>query len=75
MTTPRSDGALGTNRYLTGRVHEDFVKRRRQCLDTTLDDLRAVNATVAKCIEGATFTVVGPRDELERMGLDRILDI
>jgi Zn-dependent M16 (insulinase) family peptidase len=76
ITTPRSEGALGTSRHLTGRVHEDFVKRRKQCLETTLDDLRAVNAIVAKGIEGSTFTVVGPRDALEKMkNLDRILDI
>ena len=76
VSTPRSDGALATKRYLAGRVHEDFVKRRRECLETDLAELHRVNGIVKEAMKGATFTVVGPRDALEKIdGIDRILDI
>ena len=76
ICTPRSDGSLGTKRHLAGRVHEDFVRRRRECLETTTEDLVRINDTVREALSHATFTVTGPRDELEKLeGIDRILDI
>ena len=76
VSTPRSDGTLATKRYLAGRVHEDFLKRRRECLETTLDELYRINGIVKQALENSTFTVVGPRDELEKIdGIARILDI
>ena len=76
VSTPRSDGALATKRYLAGRVHEDFVKRRYECLNTDLKELYRINAIVKDTLTSSTFTVVGPRDELEKIeGIDKILDI
>ena len=76
VSTPRSDGTLATKRHLAGRVHEDFVRRRRECLEADLTELRRINDVVRRANESATFTVVGARDELEKIdGIDRILDI
>ena len=76
VSTPRSDGALGTKRHLAGKVHEDFVRRRQECLATTLDDLARINGYLTEAMKHSTFTVVGPRDELEKNEkIDKILEI
>lgn len=76
VTTPRNDGSTATKRYLAGRTHELIVKRRQECLNTTLDDLKRINEIIRDTVQSSTFTVVGPRDELEKIpNIDRILDI
>lgn len=76
VTTPRSDGSTGTKRHLMGRSHELIVKRRQECLNATLDELKNINKIIKNALNDSTFTVVGPRDELEKIpGIDRILDI
>ena len=76
VTTPRNDGSTATKRHLSGRTHELIVKRRQECLDATVDELRRVNAIIREALSDSTFTVVGPRDELERIKkIDKILDI
>ena len=76
VTTPRTDGATATKRYLTGRTFEDILKKRHECLDTTLNELRRINGIFREAMKDSTFTVVGPRAELEKIeGIDRILDI
>ena len=76
VTTPRNDGSTATKRHLSGRTHELTVKRRQECLNTTLDDLKRINEIIRDTVQSSTFTVVGPRDELEKIpNIDRILDI
>ena len=76
VSTPRSDGTLATKRYLTGLKHEEVVRRRRECINTTSDDLRRINGYVEEALKHATFTAVGPRDGLEKIeGVERILEI
>ena len=76
VTTARKDGFDTTKRYLAGRTYEDTVKRREQCLNTTKEDLKAANAAVREALANATFTVAGPREELERIeGIDKILEL
>lgn len=76
VTTPRSDGSTATKRHLAGKTHELIVKRRQECLSATLDELKRINEILKDALGNSTFTVVGPRDELEKIsGIDRILDI
>ena len=76
VTTPRSDGSTATKRHLSGKSHELIVKRRKECLNATLDELKNINKIIKNALNDSTFTVVGPRDELEKInGIDRILDI
>ena len=76
VTTPRSDGALATKRYLSGKTYEKIVESRKECLDATVDELRRINEVIRSALDSSTFTVVGSRDELEKIdGIDRILDI
>lgn len=76
VSTPRSDGTLATKRYLTGLQHEEVVRRRRECINTTSDDLKRINGYVEEALRHATFTAVGPRDGLEKIkGVERILEI
>lgn len=76
VSTPRSDGNLATKRYLTGLKHEEVIRRRRECLDTSIDDLRRINGYMKEAIKHSTFTAVGSRDTLERIkGIGRILEI
>ena len=76
VTTPRNDGSTATKRYLNGTTYDDIVRRRRECLDTTVDELRRINKTVREATLLSTFTVVGPRDRIDQIGkIDRVLDI
>lgn len=76
ITTPRSDGSLATQKYLAGITHEETVARQKECLEATLDELKRLNVIIGEAMKLSTFTVVGPRDELEKIdGIDRILDI
>ena len=76
ITTPRIDGANATSRYLSGLTYEDIVKRRKQCLETTVDELKRLNGIIKDALCKTSFTVVGPREELEKInGIDRILEI
>ena len=52
------------------------VKVRRECLEATTDELKRITATLKRAFESSTFTVAGPRAELEGIaGIERILDI
>lgn len=76
VSTPRSDGQNATKRHLSGRTHDDVVKRRRECLDATVEELKRLNGLIGEAMKTSTFTVVGPRDSLEAIeGIDKILDI
>ena len=76
VTTPRTDGSTATKKYISGRTHEMAVKVRRECLEATTDELKRITATLKRAFESSTFTVAGPRAELEGIkGIDRILDI
>lgn len=76
VTTPRNDGANATGRYLAGKTHADAVRVRNECLDADLDDLRRLSDLIGKVMEKSTFTVVGPREKLEKIeGIEKILDI
>ena len=76
VTTPKSDGSLSTKRYLTGLTVEEIRKRRHDCLNTTVEDLRRINQRIREALRHATFTVVAPRGELEKIdGIDKVLDI
>lgn len=76
VTTPRNDGATATKRYLAGKTHEKIVTGRKECLSATPDELRRINGILKTALSHSTFTVAGPRDELEKIeGIERILDI
>ena len=76
VTTPRNDGSLATKRYLSGKTHELIVARRRECLNATLDELKRINQILKEALKKSSFTVVGPRDEIEKIaGINRILVI
>lgn len=76
VTTPRNDGALATRRFLSDISYDSLVQRRKECLDATVDELKELNDLLRDAMDRSTFTVVGPRAELEKIeDIDRILDI
>lgn len=76
VTTPRNDGSVATKKYLSGRTHEKAVKVRRECLEATAEELKRITMVLKDVLASSTFTVAGPRDELEKIdGINRILDI
>lgn len=76
VSTPRNDGASATRLYLANKSHADIVKAREECLAADCDELRRLADIVGKAMESSTFTVVGPRDTLERIkDIDAVLDI
>ena len=76
VSTPRNDGSVATKKYLSGRTYEKTVKVRKECLEATPEELKRITAVLKRALESSTFTVAGPRDELEKInGIERILDI
>ena len=76
ITTPRTLGATATARYFSGLTHEEVLERRYAILNATADSLRRINDINARAAERATFTVAGPRDEIEKIpGVQRVLEI
>ncbi len=76
VTTPRLDGAVSTARYLSGISHEQLLKIREESLGTTETKLRTVADELEKIFSDATYTAVGPRSELEKLGgIAEILEI
>ena len=70
IRTPRTVGAMADTEYLLGRNHEDTLRRRRELLSTTPDDLLALAdalealfaAPHAVCIIGADEKLKDARD-------------
>ena len=76
VSTPRNDGAQATKLYLSGKTHEDILKTRRESVNTTIDDLKKLNAILESVLEDSTMTVVAPRNELAtNNSIEVILDI
>ena len=75
VSTPRSEGGSANILHLSGKTHEDKVKVRRQILSTTKEGLMRISDILRRFSECSTVTVAAPREVLEGMKLDRILDI
>ena len=75
VTTPALDGGSATLLYLSAISEEDVKRRRRECIATTKDKLRALSEMLDAAIASCAITVVGPREQLEAIGLDEILEI
>ena len=75
VTTPAMDGSAATILYLSDKSHADVVRNRRECIATTREKLIELSHTLDEVMEDATVVVVGPRDALEELGLDEILEI
>ena len=76
VTTPRMDGFTATKRYLSGTTYEDVVNNRKACRETTVGELKEINSAIKNALSHSPFTVVGPREELEKIdGIEEILEI
>lgn len=75
VTTPRSEGSAANLLYLSGKAYEDKVRVRREILSTTADELARLSDILRRLTESSTVTVAAPKEVLEKMCLDRILEI
>lgn len=75
VSTPRNDGSVTTVLYLSDRSFDDVARIRRESIETTIEELSRLSSILGQLSETSTFTVVAPRDTLEKMKLDKILDI
>ena len=75
VSTPAADGSAATVLYLAGLSHEDVLKKRRECIATTKEKLAALADALEVIIKDSSIVVVGPREQLMRLGLDEILEI
>ena len=75
VNTPRSEGGSANISHLSGKTYEDKLKARREILSTSLDDLRRISGILKQLAPTSTVTVTAPRDVLEKMNIDKILDI
>ena len=75
VNTPRSEGSSANIYHLSGRSYEDRLRVRREILSTTTDDLARISDILKRLAPKSTVTAVAPREVLEKMGIDRILEI
>lgn len=73
--TPRMAGAGATVRYLRGISYERECELRRSMLGVNSSELLKIADSVEKSVRGGAVCVVGPREELEAIGLDEIMKI
>lgn len=75
LKTPRMRGSLATARLLRGITYEENCRLRKTLLDTTREKLLAFADTIERVADKAAICVVGPRKEIEKIALDKILEI
>ena len=75
VNTPRSEGSSANITHLSGKTYEDKLKVRREILSTSLDDLARISGILKQLTPHSTVTIAAPRDVLEKMGIERILEI
>lgn len=75
VSTPRSDGATATILYLSDRTFDDVARIRRESIEVTNEELSRLSGILKRLSTSSTFTVVAPRNVLEEMNLDSILEI
>ena len=75
ITTPRSRGSAATRLYLSNKSFDDIARMRRECIETTGEDIAHLSEMLKQLAKLSTLTVVGARETLEEMDLDAILDI
>lgn len=75
VSTPASDGNGETALYLAGKSYEDVLKSRIECIGTTKEKLSELGEQLSAMLRTPSIAVVGPREQLENLGLDEILEI
>lgn len=75
ITTPRMDGTAATVRHLSGKSYADLLRIRQQAIDTTPERLLSVCDIIDKATAHSTVAVTGPKDKLEAMGLDALIEV
>ena len=75
VSTPRSDGSSANITHLSGKTHADKVRVRKEILNTSLDDLKKLTIALKDLSKTSTFTIAASRETLEKMGIEKILDI
>ena len=75
LKTPRMRGSLATTRLLRGISYEENCRLRKSLLSMDNDRLLEIAEIMKKAADKSAVCVVGPRSELEKMGLDEILEI
>ena len=75
VSTPAADGNTATVLYLSGKSHADLVEARRETVASTPEALSKLADELEEVVKSATAAVVGPREALERLGLDAILEV
>ena len=75
IKTPSTTGSRESVLFLSGKTHEDVIKRRRDCIATTKERLLELSEILGTTIKIPSSCIVGPREELLKLGLDEILEI
>lgn len=75
VTTPSMDGNEATTLYLAGKSYDDVAAEEREVIGTSREELISLCSILTELSGEATFTVVGPYDTLNKMKLDRILEL
>ncbi|MBQ7363354.1 MAG: insulinase family protein [Clostridia bacterium] len=74
-STPRSASSAATLLYISGKTDEDTKRIRREILATDKNKILAFADMLDALSDGATSTLVAPRERILAAGVKRILDI
>lgn len=66
--TPSQQGERSFALYMAGITMEELVKERREILDATVEDIRALHKIVAAILEDQLLCVVGAEEKLKEDG-------
>lgn len=75
VTTPSMDGSEATTLYLSGKSYDDVELERREIIETTREELGGLCSVLTELFSEPNFTVVGPLDTLNKIKLDKILEL
>lgn len=76
LLTPRAKAQSGDNLYFSKRCWEERCRTRRELLNTTPDDLRAIADVLDTTLDGSSCCVVGNRAQLDACrALDTIITL
>ena len=66
---------LGDGHYWKGLSWEQRCRLRRELLSAAPEELASLADVLGRVLDGGGVCVIGPRDQLERCGLDTILPV
>ena len=75
VKTPQMEGSGATAQYMAGKSHNDIIEMWNSTVEVDRDALEAAVRHLGEITKSGVATVVGPREVLQTLGLDEILEL